>query len=539
MLGLAPERIHLFEGHVGGGFGIRGELYPEDLLVLLAARRFRTPGQVDRGPPGAPDGRQPGTRAAPPRPSRGRRRGAHPRPGDRNLARPGRLSPHPRGERAQPVDVLAARSLPRARLPGVLPRPPDQQGAGRDLPRARAVRVELRPRTADGRRRAPPRHRSRGDPPAQPDRRRRIALHRRLRRALRRDARPRQRRLSAAAPKGAGRGGLGRPPRRPRAPPRSGRDGGGRRGDLPRGERPRPVRRRQNRGGRRRRGRNRHRRRLGGAGVQDGDGPDLRRRPRRRLSRHRGGARADRPHSLRHRRACRPRDGDDRKRGSRDRARGAGQGTRGRVRAAADACRAPRDPGRRRAGRRRRPVDPARRDRACPGRRRARRGGILRDLPMHLPLRRPHRGLPGRSRHRGGDGRAVPDRLRRRAGGQRGDAGGPARRRLRPGDRRRALRGVRVRRGGPAARRHPRRLPAADRRRGPVHRVPGHRGRAEPAQPARHQGGRRGRHQRGRRGDRQRRRRGHRHPRRHRPHADNAGEGARADARQKFRNRRQ
>ena len=43
MLGLAPGQIHLFEGHVGGGFGIRGELYPEDLLVLLAARRFVRP----------------------------------------------------------------------------------------------------------------------------------------------------------------------------------------------------------------------------------------------------------------------------------------------------------------------------------------------------------------------------------------------------------------------------------------------------------------------------------------------------------------
>lgn len=43
MLGLAPERIHLHEGHVGGGFGIRGELYPEDLLVLLAARRLGRP----------------------------------------------------------------------------------------------------------------------------------------------------------------------------------------------------------------------------------------------------------------------------------------------------------------------------------------------------------------------------------------------------------------------------------------------------------------------------------------------------------------
>jgi len=43
MLGLAPERIHLHESHVGGGFGIRGELYPEDLLVLLAAKRLGYP----------------------------------------------------------------------------------------------------------------------------------------------------------------------------------------------------------------------------------------------------------------------------------------------------------------------------------------------------------------------------------------------------------------------------------------------------------------------------------------------------------------
>ncbi len=43
MLGLPPERLHLFEGHVGGGFGIRGELYPEDVLVCLAAQRLRRP----------------------------------------------------------------------------------------------------------------------------------------------------------------------------------------------------------------------------------------------------------------------------------------------------------------------------------------------------------------------------------------------------------------------------------------------------------------------------------------------------------------
>jgi aerobic carbon-monoxide dehydrogenase large subunit len=43
MLGLSPSRVQLYEGHVGGGFGIRGELYPEDVLVCAAALRFRRP----------------------------------------------------------------------------------------------------------------------------------------------------------------------------------------------------------------------------------------------------------------------------------------------------------------------------------------------------------------------------------------------------------------------------------------------------------------------------------------------------------------
>ena len=43
MLGRHPSSVHLFEGHVGGGFGIRGELYPEDVLVCLAALRLGRP----------------------------------------------------------------------------------------------------------------------------------------------------------------------------------------------------------------------------------------------------------------------------------------------------------------------------------------------------------------------------------------------------------------------------------------------------------------------------------------------------------------
>ena len=43
MLGLPTAGVVLRELHVGGGFGIRGELYPEDVLVCLAAMRVGWP----------------------------------------------------------------------------------------------------------------------------------------------------------------------------------------------------------------------------------------------------------------------------------------------------------------------------------------------------------------------------------------------------------------------------------------------------------------------------------------------------------------
>jgi carbon-monoxide dehydrogenase large subunit len=43
MLGLPPSSIHVHESHVGGGFGIRGELYPEDVLICVAAMRLGRP----------------------------------------------------------------------------------------------------------------------------------------------------------------------------------------------------------------------------------------------------------------------------------------------------------------------------------------------------------------------------------------------------------------------------------------------------------------------------------------------------------------
>jgi carbon-monoxide dehydrogenase large subunit/6-hydroxypseudooxynicotine dehydrogenase subunit gamma len=43
MLGRSPSSVHVFESHVGGGFGIRGELYPEDVLVCVASMRLGRP----------------------------------------------------------------------------------------------------------------------------------------------------------------------------------------------------------------------------------------------------------------------------------------------------------------------------------------------------------------------------------------------------------------------------------------------------------------------------------------------------------------
>ena len=43
MLRRSPSSIHVHEAHVGGGFGIRGEIYPEDVLVCVAAMRLGRP----------------------------------------------------------------------------------------------------------------------------------------------------------------------------------------------------------------------------------------------------------------------------------------------------------------------------------------------------------------------------------------------------------------------------------------------------------------------------------------------------------------
>src|ERR1700738_2891237 len=50
MLGLSPPQVDLIENDVGGGFGARGEFYPEDFLIPFAARHVGRPVRWLEGP---------------------------------------------------------------------------------------------------------------------------------------------------------------------------------------------------------------------------------------------------------------------------------------------------------------------------------------------------------------------------------------------------------------------------------------------------------------------------------------------------------
>ena len=108
--------IHLFEGHVGGGFGVRGELYPEDVLVCLAALRLGRPVKWIE------DRHEHFVAANHSRQQRHKLRAAVDEDGRilahrrRLLPRPGRLCAHPRRARGRPHRRHAAGPLSRAGL---------------------------------------------------------------------------------------------------------------------------------------------------------------------------------------------------------------------------------------------------------------------------------------------------------------------------------------------------------------------------------------------------------------------------------------
>ena len=234
MLGRAAASVQLFEGHVGGGFGIRGEIYPEDVLVCAAALRLRRPVKWIE------DRREHLIAANHSRQQQHHVRAAVDRDGRilahrrRDLPRSGRLYAHPRGDRARSRRRDAAGPLSHS-----------------GLSRATA-HIRLTNKTPCGTYRAPGRFEStfvrerlidaiaaqaRLDP-VEVRRRNLIASERNAVRASARHARHRYRsrfrRLCRPARQGAGRGRMGATARDAGCAPRRRRTGR---------RRPRPVRR--------------------------------------------------------------------------------------------------------------------------------------------------------------------------------------------------------------------------------------------------------------------------------------------------------
>ena len=145
------RRIHLFEGHVGGGFGVRGELYPEDVLVCLAALRLGRPVKWIE------DRHEHFVAANHSRQQRHKLRAAVDKDGhilgiDDDFVHD--QGAYVRTHGARVVDLTAGMlpgPLSRARVSRRRTLPADQQDAGRDLPLARPLREHLRARAADGR----------------------------------------------------------------------------------------------------------------------------------------------------------------------------------------------------------------------------------------------------------------------------------------------------------------------------------------------------------------------------------------------------
>ena len=78
-LGIPESALRVISPDVGGGFGYKGKLYPEEGIIAWAARRLRPSGAVGRDPRRELRRRQPGARSSDPRRARARRRRPFPR----------------------------------------------------------------------------------------------------------------------------------------------------------------------------------------------------------------------------------------------------------------------------------------------------------------------------------------------------------------------------------------------------------------------------------------------------------------------------
>ena len=133
--GSSASAVRLVEVDVGGGFGVRGELYPGGRPRPVRRAAPRPPGEVDRGSRGAPRRDEPLARAG--ARDRGRRDRGRPLLALRGslLVRPGRVradTGHPAGAPSGPPP---ARAVPLGRVLGRRPRGAHEPHARRHVPR--------------------------------------------------------------------------------------------------------------------------------------------------------------------------------------------------------------------------------------------------------------------------------------------------------------------------------------------------------------------------------------------------------------------
>jgi carbon-monoxide dehydrogenase large subunit len=138
MLGLSPAQVDLIENDVGGGFGARGEFYPEDFLIPFAAA-CRPPGPLARGPARASDCNEPCARGG----LRGRdrlpQRRHDPRLARRGVRRPRGLCPHQWVDRAAHPRAMLDRPVSGAKCADDLDSAAHEQDPVRHLSRARPL----------------------------------------------------------------------------------------------------------------------------------------------------------------------------------------------------------------------------------------------------------------------------------------------------------------------------------------------------------------------------------------------------------------
>ena len=326
--------VHLHEGHVGGGFGVRGEIYPEDVLVCVAALRLGRPVKWIE------DRREHLMAANQSRQQHFRVRAAVDTDG-RLLAIDGEFF-HDQGAYVR-THAATVPDLAAAMLPG-----PYRMAAYRMV-----GRIRLTNKTPCGTYRAPGRYEStfvrerlmdaiaaklRIDPIE--IRRRNLIAKSEMPYVLGFDTLGTEMTYDSGdyaglLDKALAAVGWDKLQRDLRATPRRRRSGRRGIGHVRREERARAVRRRARDGRHQRRRRSRHRRGFGGARRRDRRRADLRRCARRRLSPRPRRARPDRPHRLWHGRLRLARHGDDRRSHPYRRHEIARQGARGRGRAVA------------------------------------------------------------------------------------------------------------------------------------------------------------------------------------------------------------